>query len=357
MQKHSFLFLLVVFIVLSFSTTVYAQDDDSFNLTQTFDNGQYTFNYPEGWFVLDFEVAQSLATSESAAESEAELNSGDMRGTIVAGSVTELPFGLESGATAQELINALESLQAAPTCSRFSKPVAEVVNGIPITAAIQLCSQTDNTVIVADLGDDNIAVLMASASVSEIKSFVPTLIQVVASFTYGQSPIKNTTQAEPIIITIDDSLLTGTFSHDDIAYTVDYPDGWNAEPLYGIDSVTGDRNYLGNVKLTPPQGAFIIVEIIEGDLSFVYEISSGDPMGQGLETINSVNFEIDGRSGFRVDVGGGDVPFTQVTYALELDSGIIARMTLPMLPPNIDDVEPFLFAILASVQPLDSDEN
>lgn len=135
MNSHRFGYWLGWFAVIALAVIpLGAQAQDSaLELSQTFDNGQSSFRYPEGWGVREVGPLLSLATDESVVETGTDLASGDMRATVFIGPLNELPFLDPDDASIDNLIKFILDFEVAATCKAFSRPCTNTLGEITVT--------------------------------------------------------------------------------------------------------------------------------------------------------------------------------------------------------------------------------
>lgn len=210
-------FVIVLLVMVPWN--VLAQDS-ALKLNQTFDNGQSSFRYPEGWVLREVGPLLSLATDESAFETGTDLASGEMRATVVIGPLRSQTYLVNRvDPSIDDLVSYVLSFEVPETCTSFGKPLVKFVGGIIVATMSQICNESDNLTLIADLGDDNVMMILATAVSGEMGNFLPALIDIVTT------AVVASVKANPYAIN------SATFSQNyvpaDKTYTISYPENWH----------------------------------------------------------------------------------------------------------------------------------
>lgn len=172
--------------------------------------GEITFNYPADWYVLSF---GPLLQTTDAPLNQRDLKSGQMQAGIVDPAsnmalikdwrdVTNCranPEGVTALAVVQKQLPSTDKQreQYAAAGVTFSEPESTSVNGKDVVLLRMHQPKQDVLLIDIDLGNGNIAGLLAFASEGEMAQYEARLLAIVGTFSYKPKPDCNPPTARP----------------------------------------------------------------------------------------------------------------------------------------------------------------
>jgi hypothetical protein len=308
-------------------------------LSETFtsDDGLLHFDYPVGWVT---EYAAELNMTMLASGEETVIGDDGERFTIEDSTIWRAFFAPETvddptQTPEQQLIEVLADMKKldAENIIRFtvgdkvaaSFTIDDFGNGMGLTA------------LEIDLEDGVFLSIVVSHATGQYKRIEPSLLKILATVRYGDDPIESITPLE----------LDASFAAENVPFTFDYPADWSAKSM-------DDVGMIGSVRLLrspePEEMQFIVDTMSDMTLNEALTSLSEDTFNQGMAPTNIVWLTVDGRDALRVDTSAPDMPFESADIVLDLGNGDLTRINMAIIPSDLAEVEPTLWAILASVQ-------
>ena len=336
MNRFHRLVLAICFLIVG-SMSVYAQDDDAFPLTETFEasDGSAGFNYPTGWVINETLPIVTLATNAEVLSVGTPLGRDELRLTILISPQVLVP-SVTASMSMSEIFEIATAINDVSTCDPFLPLEIVIVDEIELIVSTQTCSTTDNVFMLRDLGDGNIGIIAGSTLLGEMPDFISTLLRIVTTMWYGERP-----ENFPVPENTEEAIIAYViFQSVDGTLTFTHPGIWDVS--YNLTTRIA--------RLTLPDDLEFTLEVFtEATINSTLDLLQSNLFADELKIDAIEPIEIFEFSGFRVDIGNNDNSVVIIEYLLDIGGEMIVRVNFPLSPDNLTEIESDILELMASV--------
>lgn len=342
--------------------------DAEITLTETItsDDGTYTILYPAGWYASTTGDSEfTFANTESGLDRQFNepVESGEVLIGVLFGSPDEVidDLGVATNSSVVEILETALDQLSESLDAEIGDVEALSIDDRRAAAATLTLDEGDGYIALIDWNDTTMVVMMVLSAPGEREQWIPTAVEIVSSLT--PTPVVTTTRSAPA----DFPPLTETFTHEDVALTIRYPEGWAVRDGFpntidvgssdaALDQWFYDDFASGDVHVSIGYG--LVAEMFEDAppedatpvelLEFTIEAESESDADRDVVFSEPESLRIDGREAAQARA----YQETSGSYVIVIDygDGMILIASIQIAPDELDVGEALLMDILETVE-------